>query len=86
MDKTENIRREMVANINSEVQSNSEMGERSRLEKERGQVWNTEEVSKDFEIIGFMAPFVVAIRRSDGKKGSLMFQHHPRFYFTWQEA
>ena len=86
MDKTENIRREMVANINSEVQSNSEMDERARLEEEQGQVWNTEEVSKDFEITGFMAPFVVAIRKSDGKKGSLMFQHRPRFYFRWQEA
>jgi hypothetical protein len=32
-------------------------------------------------VIGFMAPLVVVRRRSDGKKGSLEFQHSPRHYF-----
>jgi len=44
-------------------------------------VWNTEELSEDYEVIGFMAPFVVVRRKGDGKKGSLEFQHQPRFYF-----
>jgi hypothetical protein len=30
---------------------------------------------------GFKAPLVVVRRKSDGKKGSLEFQHQPRFYF-----
>jgi hypothetical protein len=28
-----------------------------------------------------MAPFVVVRRKADGVKGSLMFQHMPRFYY-----
>jgi hypothetical protein len=30
-----------------------------------------------------MAPFVVVRRKADGRKGSLEFQHHPRFYFNF---
>jgi len=86
MDKTESIRRTMVGEINSEVQSNSEVSERVRLEQEHGQVWDTKELSVEFEVKGFMAPFIVAIRKSTGEKGSLMFQHRPRFYFSWTVA
>ena len=31
-----------------------------------------------------MAPLVVVRRKSDGVKGSLMFQHSPRFYFGFE--
>jgi hypothetical protein len=47
--------------------------------------WNTEALRRDFEVLGFCAPFVVVRRRSDGKKGSLQFNHNPRIYFGWQE-
>ena len=86
MDTTEGIRREMVGQINSEVQSASEELERARLEKEHGQVWNTWELSTDFEVLGFIAPFITVRRKSDSKKGSMVFQHHPRFYFAFAEA
>jgi hypothetical protein len=77
-DPTEAIRRERLAEINAEP------GSRTALEAEYGQVWDTDELRKDFEVIGFMAPLVVVRRRSDGVKGSLEFQHSPRFYFNWQ--
>lgn len=77
MDTTENIRREMTAQLNAQA------AERARLEKQYGQVWNTDELTRDFEVLGFMAPFVVVRRKADGKKGSLMFQHSPRFYFSY---
>jgi hypothetical protein len=38
----------------------------------------------EFEVQGFMAPYVVARRRSDGVRGSLEFTHSPRFYFGWR--
>ena len=79
-DPTETIRREMVAEINAEP------GSREYLESKHGQVWNTSELQQDFEVIGFMAPMVVALRKSDGTKGSLMFQHSPRFYFGWSPS
>ena len=76
-DATESIRREMVEEINAEP------GSREYLEEKHGQVWNTSELQQDFEVMGFMAPLVVARRRSDGAMGSLMFQANPRFYFGW---
>lgn len=47
-------------------------------------VWNTEEMTKEFEVDGFLAPYVVVKRRSDGVKGTLEFTHMPRFYFDFQ--
>jgi hypothetical protein len=46
--------------------------------------WDTEELQRGFEVVGFSAPYVVVIRRSDGQKGSLEFTHRPRAYFNWQ--
>lgn len=79
IDPTEETRRAMAAEINAE-----QAGRRA-LESQYGQVWNTNELGSDFEVLGFMAPFVVVKRKADGKKGSLTFQHNPRFYFNWVE-
>jgi hypothetical protein len=76
-DETEGVRRVLVDVINSDPNG------RSALEKEHGQVWDTNELSQDFSVLGFMAPFVVVKRKSDGVKGSLMFQHNPRYYFSF---
>ena len=51
-------------------------------EAEFGQVWDTAQLSEAFEVLGFMAPYAVVRRKSDGRKGSLEFQHLPRFYFN----
>jgi hypothetical protein len=77
-DSTEAIRRSMVAEINHEP------GSREFLAAKHGQVWDTSELQRDFEVIGFMAPVVVAIRKSDRVEGSLFFQASPRFYFGFQ--
>jgi hypothetical protein len=74
-DASEPYRRQRLAEINAQPDS------REALEAQHGQVWNTEELSQDFEVIGFMAPLAVVRRKSDGRKGSLEFQHNPRFYF-----
>lgn len=58
--------------------------ERPELESEHGEVWDTQELQRDFEVLGFMAPFVVVIRKADRQKGSLMFQHSPRFYYDFE--
>ena len=79
------MRKQEVVRINSEVQSDDKDQERERLEKIYGQVWNTQELGRDFQVLGFAAPFVVVSRKSDGKKGSLEFQHMPRFYFNFVE-
>jgi hypothetical protein len=78
LDPTEQIRRELVAEINYQP------GSREALEAEHGQVWDTSELQRDFEVLGFAAPLIVVRRRNDQVKGSLFFQHNPRFYFGFQ--
>ncbi len=78
MDQTEEIRRALVQTINVDP------GSRVALEAEHGQVWDTDQLCQDFDIKGFMAPFVVVKRKSDGRLGSLTFQHSPRYYFSFQ--
>ena len=46
-------------------------------------VFDTTELQEQFEVIGFDAPFCVVRRKSDGIKGSMEFQHTPRFYFDF---
>lgn len=77
-DPTEAARRQRLTEINAQP------GSRADLEVRFGQVWDTEQLRQDFEVIGFLAPFVVVRRRVDGVKGSLEFQGSPRFYFNWQ--
>jgi len=77
-DATEPFRRHRLAEINAQP------GSREALEDQHGQVWSTDQLSQDFEVIGFLAPLVVVRRKSDGKKGSLEFQHSPRFYFGFK--
>lgn len=83
-DPTENIRRDLVDSIHSQVKSNDKDNERQRLEEQYGRVWDTSELTPDFEVLGFMAPFVVVRNRETGEKGTLLFQHSPRFYFCWK--
>jgi hypothetical protein len=78
IDPTEQIRKELVAEINFRP------GSREALAAAHGQVWDTNELGSDFEVLGFAAPLVVVRRLSDNKKGSLYFQHNPRFYFGFK--
>lgn len=71
---TENTRRAMLATGQPQAD----------LAAEKGQTWTTADLQREFEITGFMAPFVVVKRRSDGAVGSLECQHHPRIYFSWK--
>lgn len=76
-DPTETARRQQLKEINAKPK------DRAALEALYGRVWDTSELS-EFVIIGFMAPFIVVQRKSDGVKGSLEFQHGPpRLYFNF---
>jgi hypothetical protein len=76
-DPTEAARRERLAEINAEP------GSREALVAQHGPVWDAQQLAQDFEVIGFLAPLVVVRRKADGVKGSLEFQHMPRFYFNF---
>ena len=82
-DETEEVRRERLIIINTGVESQDAATERQRLETQNGRVWDGSQLSEDFEVLGFVAPYIVVRRKSDGLKGSLEFQHSPRFYFNF---
>lgn len=77
-DPTETIRRQRLEEINAEP------GSREALAAQHGDVWDTEELQRDFEALGFMAPYIVVRRRADNIKGSLEFQHDPRLYYSFK--
>lgn len=78
MDSTEQARRELVQEVNQDT-------ERAKLEEKYGEVMTTSEMQERYSVEGFLAPFIVCRRKTDGKRGTLMFSHSPRYYFSWQE-
>jgi len=60
---------------------------RKSLQKRYGQdnVWTTAEIEAEFKVQGFGGGIVVVTRKSDGKLGTLDFDHMPRFYYNFKE-
>ena len=75
--ETDVLRRQRLAEINADP------GDRDMLELIYGQMWDPDELARDFTVEGFLAPFVVVVRKRDGQRGSLEFQHHVRYYFNF---
>jgi len=71
-DDTEAMRRAML-----------ETGQPQRDLAQADQRWDTEQLRAEFEVLGFMAPFVSVCRKADGVKGCLEFTHSPRVYFNF---
>lgn len=73
IDETETARRVAQAEANAMTDDD--------LPAER---WDASTLQRDYDVVGFMAPYVVVIRKHDGVKGSLEFRHSPRVYFNFQ--
>jgi len=56
---------------------------KEELEERFGEVWDTNKLQEDFYVESFFAPYVIVTRKSDNQKGTLAFQHRPRFYFDF---
>ena len=85
-DPTESdLRRDLVAQNTAAVRSDDIEQERARLEAKhgKGNVWDTQQLQQNFSVVSFMAPFCSVVRKSDGVKGFVEFQHSPRLYFTF---
>lgn len=54
------------------------------LAANEGQTWTTAELTAEFDVQGYLAPYVVVRRKSDGAVGSLEFTAGPRVYFGWK--
>jgi hypothetical protein len=79
-DETEPYRRARVSELAAQQTDN-----RTELEARHGQVWSTAQLREQFEVTGYMAPYVIVRRKADDAIGSLEFQHDPRYYFNFQE-
>ena len=77
-DQTDAIRRYMI-------ETGQPQADLAQAEAGAEQTWTTAELQRDFEVLSFAAPYVVARRRSDGVLGSLEFTQSPRVYFGWKE-
>ena len=52
-----------------------------------GPVWDTVELQRDYEVVGFLAPFVAVKRKSDGVTGTMTWvPAYPRFYYNFVEG
>lgn len=59
---------------------------KEELQETYDEVLTTDEMREKYEVIGFGAGFCVVRRKVDGVRGSLDFQHSPRFYFDFSEG
>lgn len=71
-DDTKILRQRLTTSLNARLRERADLAAQCR------EVWDADELRRDFEVLGFLAPFVRVRRRSDGVEGMLMFQHHPR--------
>lgn len=77
IDRLESLRRLRLAEINREP------ADRESLQARYGEVWDTAELTDRFEVVEFLAPFVLVRRRLDQQLGSIEFQNQPRFFFNF---
>lgn len=82
-DETEAPRKARLIELNQDL-TEDEKARLIELQERYGQVWTLAQLREEYEIIGFMAPFVVVKNRKTGEKGSMEFVHMPRFYFNYQ--
>ena len=66
-------------------ETDEEIKERLHLENTYGQVWSNAQLKRDFGVYRFEHRTVRVVRKLDGKKGSLLYQDTPRFYFSFLE-
>ena len=59
---------------------------RETLEAAYGEVWDTNQLREQFDVVGFLAPLVIVRRKTDGLKGTVLFQHSPRLYFQFRPS
>lgn len=64
---------------------NSNPKSREELESLFIKVYDTTEMIESFSPISFAAPFIYVVEKATGKKGTLIFQHNPRFYYSFEE-
>jgi hypothetical protein len=78
-DPTLKMRKRWNAQINDCVRSREELEEMWG-----GEILDHSELRRRFNHFFFCNPVLVCRRKSDGVRGTLLFQWNPRFYFRWK--
>lgn len=81
-DPTEAVRRVATLFVNAEQSPRADY----EAEYGAGNVFDRDELTAQFVVESFAAPFVGVTRKSDGRRGTLCFRHRPRLYFDFQEV
>jgi hypothetical protein len=81
-DDTEVVRREIIERDRAEGPLTREQ----LAAKYNSNVYDTAELQEAFTVHNFLAPFVFVTRKQDNMKGSLKFQHMPRFYYGFEKS
>jgi hypothetical protein len=63
-DNTKELRRERISEIAEQTTD-----DRAEVEARHGQVWTTDELGKDFTVMGFLTPYVI-VRRKDTRESA----------------
>lgn len=75
-----------ILRMRRRIEIETEPKYRYELEKLYGDVFDPEQFTARFSVLGFLQPFVVVRRRSDNALGIVEYQSFPRFYFNFREA
>lgn len=59
---------------------------RAELEAEFGQVWDEDELNREFATTAIIPPTYILRRRSDGVVGSAVCQPRPKFFFNFRPS
>lgn len=85
IDKNMVITEAVIAAINYIIELMKETPARKRIVEKYGEVWNSKEFNRDFDVIKFADPFVYVRRKKDNMTGTMIFQPCPRYYYRFQE-
>lgn len=80
MDPTERAERETFDELRRQL---IELGVPEDEAAKATEKYDTKQLQEHFTVHAFWAPFVGVTRKSDGKKGVMMFTHYPRWYFNF---
>ena len=61
------------------------MPDRASFEARYGPCLGQLELEREHEVLDFQPPLVLVRRICDGVRGTFVYQHHPRFYYNWQQ-
>jgi hypothetical protein len=76
---------ETLINILRGQHGYKEKGELRKDLEQLGEVWDEKEFVHQFEETGRNNPIVAVVRKSDQKRGTLLFTEQPRLYFYFCE-